>query len=107
MFGEYPAEMRKILGSHLPLFSKDEQKILRKAIDFIGINHYTSFYAKDCMFSSCEPGIGVTWTEGLYQRTALKEGIPIGEPVSNLCVTSSVFHLAVIRVLFNKKWLKN
>ncbi|CAO2842582.1 unnamed protein product [Amaranthus hypochondriacus] len=82
MFGEYPAEMRKILGSHLPLFSKDEQKILRKAIDFIGINHYTSFYAKDCMFSSCEPGIGVTWTEGLYQRTALKEGIPIGEPTA-------------------------
>ncbi|KAL2931545.1 Beta-glucosidase 46 [Bienertia sinuspersici] len=82
MFGEYPAEMRKILGRNLPRFTKNEKKILIKALDFIGVNHYTSFYAQDCIFSSCKLGGGVTWTEGLYLRTPLNNGIPIGEPTA-------------------------
>ncbi|XP_021719664.1 beta-glucosidase 46-like isoform X2 [Chenopodium quinoa] len=82
MFGEYPAEMRKILGPNLPKFSKNEKRILDKALDFIGINHYTSFYAQDCMFTSCKSGSGVTWTEGAYLRTPYKEGISIGEPTA-------------------------
>ncbi|KAL2931525.1 Beta-glucosidase 47 [Bienertia sinuspersici] len=73
MFGEYPAEMRKILGRNLPRFTKNEKKILIKALDFIGVNHYTSFYAQDCIFSSCKLGGGVTWTEGLYLRTPLEQ----------------------------------
>ncbi|KAL2931480.1 Beta-glucosidase 18 [Bienertia sinuspersici] len=82
VFGEYPVEMRKILGRNLPRFSENEKKILIKALDFIGVNHYTSFYAQDCIFSSCKHGPGVTWTEGLYLRTPLKNGIPIGEPTA-------------------------
>ncbi|KNA10964.1 hypothetical protein SOVF_139510 [Spinacia oleracea] len=82
MFGEYPAEMRKILGKNLPRFSKNEQRILNKALDFIGINHYSSFYAQDCMFTSCKTGPGVTWTEGVYLRTPYRKGIPIGEPTA-------------------------
>uniref|UniRef100_A0A7C8ZNK5 Beta-glucosidase n=1 Tax=Opuntia streptacantha TaxID=393608 RepID=A0A7C8ZNK5_OPUST len=63
MFGEYPPEMRRILGPNLPKFTLKEQKILNKALDFIGINHYTSLYVKDCMLSMCEPGLGTSWSE--------------------------------------------
>ncbi|KNA11661.1 hypothetical protein SOVF_133210 [Spinacia oleracea] len=84
MFREYPSEMRKTLGPNLPRFSKNRQRILNKALDFIGINHYTSYYAQNCMFISCKPGPGVTWTEGVYLRTPYRKGIPIGEPVSTL-----------------------
>ncbi|KMS96727.1 hypothetical protein BVRB_8g200320 [Beta vulgaris subsp. vulgaris] len=82
MFGEYPEEMRKILGPNLPRFSKKEKKILNNALDFIGINHYSSYYAQDCMFSRCKAGPGVSWTEGLYLRTPSKNGILIGEPTA-------------------------
>ncbi|KAL9270721.1 putative inactive beta-glucosidase 14 [Drosera capensis] len=82
MTGSYPMEMKGILGSTLPDFSKKEQKVLNKALDFIGINHYTSYYAKDCMFSKCERARGVTETEGLYQRNTRKNGVPIGEPTA-------------------------
>ena len=87
MFGEYPPEMRRILGPNLPKFTLKEQKILNKALDFIGINHYTSLYVKDCMLSMCEAGLGTSWSEGLYLRTPWKNGIPIGEPVSTITNT--------------------
>ncbi|KAK9267614.1 hypothetical protein L1049_010045 [Liquidambar formosana] len=79
IFGTYPAEMQKILGSILPVFLKNDLEKLKKGLDFIGINHYTSFYIKDCIFSVCEPGPGVTKTEGLILRTPQKDGVFIGE----------------------------
>lgn len=76
--------MKEILGDHLPAFSKDDMEKLKNGLDFIGINHYTSFYAKDCKFSTCEPKAGASKTEGLSLRIAQKDGIFIGEPVRNL-----------------------
>lgn len=73
--------MKDILGSILPEFSKDYLDKFENGLDFIGINHYTSFYAKDCLHSTCEQGPGVTKTEGYYLRTALKDNVPIGESV--------------------------
>ncbi|KAL6201001.1 hypothetical protein ACLB2K_024716 [Fragaria x ananassa] len=79
--GRYPAEMHELLGDALPEFSKFDMAMLKNGLDFIGINHYTSFYSKDCMISPCEPGPGVSRTEGYAFRTAQKGGIYIGEPV--------------------------
>ncbi|KAI3718743.1 hypothetical protein L6452_19625 [Arctium lappa] len=80
IFGKYPEEMKDILGSLLPDFSYDYLKKLKNGLlDFIGINHYTSFYAKDCLHSTCEQGPGVSKTEGYYLRTALKNNVLIGE----------------------------
>ncbi|KAF5760465.1 putative beta-glucosidase [Helianthus annuus] len=77
MFGKYPEEMENILGSLLPEFSDDR---LQNGLDFIGINHYTSFYVKDCLYSTCVQGPCISKTEGYYLRTATKNNIPIGEP---------------------------
>lgn len=76
--------MQEILQSDLPTFSNYDLEMLKNGLDFIGINHYTSFYIKDCMFSVCQPGPGVTRTEGFALRTAQKNGIFIGDPVCNL-----------------------
>ncbi|KAG6695229.1 hypothetical protein I3842_09G086300 [Carya illinoinensis] len=80
--GKYPLEMREILRSDLPTFSKHDLEKLKNGLDFIGINHYTSFYVKDCIFSPCEPGPGASKTEGFALRTAQKNGIFIGEPTA-------------------------
>ncbi|XP_020541241.1 LOW QUALITY PROTEIN: beta-glucosidase 47-like [Jatropha curcas] len=86
IFGKYPTEMHEILGiHHLPAFSNYELEELKSGLDFICINHYNSFYAKDCMFSFCNQGrgCGVTKTEGFAWWTAhQKDGIFIGEPTS-------------------------
>ncbi|KAM0949327.1 putative beta-glucosidase [Dioscorea sansibarensis] len=62
--GDYPSEMRKIIGSQLPKFSSNDMRNLRNSLDFIGINHYCSLYAKDCLHSSYD-------NEYRFDRTSL------------------------------------
>lgn len=83
VFGRYPAEMTSILGSTLPKFSENDLEDLKMGLDFIGINHYTSLYVQDCLYSPCEFSTGASRTEGFAKTTDSKNGIPIGEPVSH------------------------
>ncbi|GKV16054.1 hypothetical protein SLEP1_g26760 [Rubroshorea leprosula] len=80
IFGRYPPEMKNILGSRLPEFSSIEQERLKNGLDFIGINHYTSYFVQDCISSVCEPGTGTTKTEGFWRQSSEKNGVHIGEP---------------------------
>ncbi|KAL3820969.1 hypothetical protein ACJIZ3_006874 [Penstemon smallii] len=85
IFGEYPQEMRKYHGNELSTFSPEEQVMLRDSIDFIGINHYTTLYAKDCIHSTCLcNGFVCTGSDhaiqGFVYTTGERDGVPIGEP---------------------------
>ncbi|XP_017441348.1 beta-glucosidase 46 [Vigna angularis] len=79
LFGKYPKEMEMILGTILPKFSSNDKVKLRRGLDFIGINYYASYYVRDCLSSVCGHGKGVSRTEGSYEQTVLKNGVPIGE----------------------------
>ncbi|KAK8935359.1 Beta-glucosidase 18 [Platanthera zijinensis] len=48
VLGAYPPEMSEIFGSRLPTFSSNDKLNVESSLDFIGINHYISLYAKDC-----------------------------------------------------------
>ncbi|KAH6792807.1 beta-glucosidase 47 [Perilla frutescens var. hirtella] len=76
--------MRDLVGSMLPVFSeKDVENMINDELDFIGINHYTSFYSKDCIYSECEFGApGVSRSEGYSLRTAIRDGQLIGQPTA-------------------------
>ncbi|ESQ55187.1 hypothetical protein EUTSA_v10024896mg [Eutrema salsugineum] len=80
VFGRYPREMQEIFGEDLPQFTKDDLKSSKNGLDFIGINQYTSRYAKDCLHSACEPGQGGSRAEGFVNANALKDGLALGEP---------------------------
>ncbi|KAF5200189.1 Beta-glucosidase, partial [Thalictrum thalictroides] len=56
VYGKYPAIMRKIVGSRLPVLTRNDSNHLRGSFDFIGLNHYCSFYIKDVPRSSDEHG---------------------------------------------------
>lgn len=77
IFGDYPSEMRHYLGSELPQFSLEEKKCITDSIDFIGVNHYSSLYAKDCTHSSCLLG-GDHAVKGFVYTTGERDGVPIG-----------------------------
>ncbi|KAJ0039056.1 hypothetical protein Pint_23520 [Pistacia integerrima] len=47
MFGDYPSSMRSRVGSRLPSFSKSEAALVKGSLDFVGINHYTTFFASN------------------------------------------------------------
>ncbi|CDP05535.1 unnamed protein product [Coffea canephora] len=86
VFGDYPPEMRRYHGNELPKFTSEERLLIRDSIDFIGLNHYSTLYAKDCIHSSCScsgsaclPG-GDRAIRGFVSTSAENGGVLIGEP---------------------------
>ncbi|KAE8781052.1 Beta-glucosidase 16 [Hordeum vulgare] len=80
-FGDYPREMHEMLSSNLLKFTSEEKRLLQKnKADFIGINHYTAIYAKDCISSPCN----VETYEGnaLVQALGERDGVAIGRPTA-------------------------
>ncbi|KAJ8433218.1 hypothetical protein Cgig2_023170 [Carnegiea gigantea] len=47
MFGDYPSSMRERVGDRLPAFSAEQKALVKGSLDFVGINHYTTYYARD------------------------------------------------------------
>ncbi|CAH9093535.1 unnamed protein product [Cuscuta epithymum] len=81
IYGTYPKEMKDMLGPLLPEFSRHDLVKLKSGLDFIGVNHYTTYYVQDCIASTCEASMrGNTWEEGYVGQTTSKDGVPIGEP---------------------------
>ncbi|XP_071736616.1 beta-glucosidase 18-like [Rutidosis leptorrhynchoides] len=80
IFGNYPSEMRKYLGNQLPRFSVAESNYIRDGIDFIGVNHYATLYAKGCIHSSSSCSLtGNRSIKGFVDFSTEKDGVPIGE----------------------------
>ncbi|XP_074572509.1 beta-glucosidase 18-like [Curcuma longa] len=73
--GDYPPEMRQILGSRLPKFSGSDKRKLQSKLDFIGINHYSSLYAKDCRRCGSVGAQG----DALVLTTGERNGVTIGK----------------------------
>ncbi|XP_021287875.1 putative beta-glucosidase 41 isoform X2 [Herrania umbratica] len=46
-FGDYPLSMKMLVGERLPKVLPEMSKILLGSLDFIGINHYTTLYARN------------------------------------------------------------
>ncbi|XP_077236682.1 beta-glucosidase 6-like isoform X2 [Tasmannia lanceolata] len=46
-FGDYPLSMKERVKERLPEFSKTQTDALKGSLDFVGINHYTTYYAMD------------------------------------------------------------
>ncbi|KAL8230188.1 hypothetical protein R6Q59_000461 [Mikania micrantha] len=78
IFGDYPEEVKGYLGSALPIFSLYEKKFMKNSIDFIGINHYSTTYVKDCTNSSCS-ATGNRAIRGFLETTGERDGVLIGE----------------------------
>nr|KAJ0188398.1 hypothetical protein LSAT_V11C900493870 [Lactuca sativa] len=74
IYGDYPEEMHKYLGSRLPSFSLEEKNLLKNSIDFIGINHYSTMYTKDCINSSCS-STGAHAIQGYSSPDVCKERV--------------------------------
>lgn len=81
IYGDYPPLMREILGTNLPSFGEDEVELVKGSVDFLGINHYTSFYAIDCLHSTDCPPTENRAIRGFVGRTIDRDGVPIGDEV--------------------------
>lgn len=56
IFGEYPDEMKRTVGSRLPVFSLEESEQVKGSSDFIGIIHYLAASVTSIKFKSSLSG---------------------------------------------------
>nr|XP_010943555.1 beta-glucosidase 12 isoform X1 [Elaeis guineensis] len=74
--GDYPLNMRALVGSRLPKFSRQQSKLIKGSFDFIGLNYYTSRYAKDLPIGNA---INITYnTDSAANLTVVRNGLFIG-----------------------------
>ncbi|KAJ3683839.1 hypothetical protein LUZ60_014066 [Juncus effusus] len=76
IYGRYPYTMQEIVKDRLPRFTREETKMVKGSIDYVGINHYTSFYMKAQGEYNANPvSYQDDWHVGyVYDR----HGVPIG-----------------------------
>ncbi|XP_008775422.3 beta-glucosidase 12-like [Phoenix dactylifera] len=73
--GDYPFSMRALVGSRLPKFSKQQSKLIEGSFDFIGLNYYTSRYAKNFPINT----INITYNaDSATNLTVVRNGQLIG-----------------------------
>ncbi|XP_075479903.1 beta-glucosidase 40-like isoform X2 [Primulina tabacum] len=77
--GDYPQSMRARVGSRLPKFSEAESNLLKGSFDFIGINHYTTWYAN----INTTNLIGVLLNDSLADSGALTLPFKDGRPIAD------------------------
>ncbi|KDO62878.1 hypothetical protein CISIN_1g010049mg [Citrus sinensis] len=76
VYGEYPKTMQNIVGNRLPKFTKEEVKMVKGSIDFVGINQYTAYYMYDPHLKQPKQvGYQQDWNAGFAYE---KNGVPIG-----------------------------
>ncbi|KAL0888922.1 hypothetical protein Bca101_012905 [Brassica carinata] len=80
IYGTYPKEMVNILGPALPRISTNEANNLKNSkVDFMGINHYTSYFIRDCLVSACNTGSGAFKADGFSLKLDRIGNVTIGE----------------------------
>lgn len=47
VYGDYPKSMKELVKERLPTFSPEEQSLIKGSLDFVGINYYSSTYARN------------------------------------------------------------
>ncbi|OWM73454.1 hypothetical protein CDL15_Pgr026553 [Punica granatum] len=75
-YGDYPHSMHSLVGNRLPKFSKEQSAMLKGSFDFMGMNYYTSNYARDApQLSSSHPSYTTDYRVNL---TTERNGVSIG-----------------------------
>ncbi|KAL5220339.1 hypothetical protein ABZP36_025052 [Zizania latifolia] len=79
VYGDYPGTMRKLVGDRLPAFTAEQSELLKGSYDFIGLNYYTTNYAKRIVRrpNKLKPAYA---TDNWANQTAYHNGVPIGPP---------------------------
>nr|AES93119.1 putative strictosidine beta-D-glucosidase [Camptotheca acuminata] len=76
--GDYPQSMQNLVKQRLPKFSEEESKLLKGSFDFIGINYYTSNYAKDAPQAGSDGKLSYNTDSKVEITHERKKDVPIG-----------------------------
>ncbi|XP_022889326.1 beta-glucosidase-like [Olea europaea var. sylvestris] len=78
VIGDYPESMKERVGTRLPIFTSQEEKLVKGSYDFLGVNYYTSYYAVNHPLPPDEPPNFIT--DRRVNDLKERNGMPIGPP---------------------------
>lgn len=79
LLGNYPLSMQKLVAERLPEIGVEASQFLKGTLDFIGINHYTSLYARNDKIGIRKLIMQDASTDSAVITTHSKNGVAIGE----------------------------
>ncbi|KAK4576372.1 hypothetical protein RGQ29_027081 [Quercus rubra] len=79
LLGEYPLSMKKFVGKRLPEISPATSKFLLGSLDFLGINHYTTLYARNDRAQIRKLILKDAIADAAVITTPYRGGVAIGE----------------------------
>ncbi|KAH9316388.1 hypothetical protein KI387_025015 [Taxus chinensis] len=83
-FGEYPESMRERVGDRLPRFSVEESTLVKGSLDFVGVNHYTTYYATNNKTNIIGTLLNNTLADSGAVTIPFRNGSPIGSKASSI-----------------------
>ncbi|XVF85830.1 hypothetical protein PTKIN_Ptkin17bG0149300 [Pterospermum kingtungense] len=86
MFGNYPSSMITRVGSRLPTFTTAESTLLKGSLDFVGINHYTTWYARANKTNIIGVLLHDTVSDSGAFTLPFKNGKPIGDKANSIWI---------------------
>ncbi|KAJ6423293.1 hypothetical protein OIU84_024269 [Salix udensis] len=78
-FGKYPLSMKKLVGERLPEITQGMSKLLVGSLDFVGINHYTTLYARNDRTRIRKLILQDASSDAAVITTSYRRGVAIGE----------------------------
>ncbi|KAF9590760.1 hypothetical protein IFM89_038287 [Coptis chinensis] len=82
VYGDYPFMMKALVRDRLPTFKDEEKEVVKGGIDFIGINYYTSRYARSLPLNTNVSPVGGYIEDQYVKQEVDTDGRPIGDPVN-------------------------
>ncbi|KAK6157132.1 hypothetical protein DH2020_011380 [Rehmannia glutinosa] len=79
LLGDYPLSMQKLVGKRLPEIVPEVSRFLKGSLDFIGVNHYTTLYARNDRTRIRKLVLQDASSDSVVITTSLKHGVAIGE----------------------------
>ncbi|GMN63192.1 hypothetical protein TIFTF001_032274 [Ficus carica] len=79
LLGDYPLSMKKLVGERLPRISQPISKLLVGSLDFVGLNHYTTLYARNDRTRIRKFVLQDATSDAAVITTAYRRGVAIGE----------------------------
>uniref|UniRef100_A0AAU8GV38 Beta-glucosidase 6 n=1 Tax=Anoectochilus roxburghii TaxID=569774 RepID=A0AAU8GV38_9ASPA len=83
-FGEYPSSMRERVGDRLPKFSPSDSAMVKGSLDFVGINHYTTYYTAENSTNLIGVLLNDTLADSGTISLPFKDFKPIGDKASSI-----------------------
>ncbi|KAI5674833.1 hypothetical protein M9H77_15197 [Catharanthus roseus] len=84
LLGNYPLSMQKLVADRLPKINPQVSKFLNGSLDFLGINHYTSLYARNDRTRIRKFLLRDATTDSAVITSSHRHGKAIGERAASL-----------------------